>query len=228
MVHHTLPSYDSQSTRRSPSGMPRTLPYGIVHHVRHRRRSGPRPSHHRGAMSGTALRRVSVQRETGYCVLRRGITHPLSSIVETRYQGRRRVSDLGPLPGRGTRLAHVRYPCFYFVFFFLLLLLPFFIAFLTCCVGCLLLVLLFGLLLVACLSGCCLCSPDMVTSRSKRILFNRELVGNIDPRRHAARDVFHGGDCDASIEWLAKCLGWWPQLQSMHGDVVRKIIAQKK
>jgi len=70
--------------------------------------------------------------------------------------------------------------------------------------------------------------PDMVAPRTKRILLNRELVGNVNPRKYAARDVFHGGDCDASIEWLAKCLGWWPQLQSMHEEVVRKVATPKK
>lgn len=59
--------------------------------------------------------------------------------------------------------------------------------------------------------------PSMVSKSAKRILLNRELVGNINPRKAPARDVFYGGDCDQAVEWLAKLLGWWPELQAMHG-----------
>ena len=61
--------------------------------------------------------------------------------------------------------------------------------------------------------------PDMVSPRAKRILLNRERVGNIHPRKRPARDVFYGADCDDSVEHLAKLLGWWPQLQALHQEL---------
>ena len=65
--------------------------------------------------------------------------------------------------------------------------------------------------------------PDMVGRQAKRILLNRERVGNFkNPNSSRSRDVFYGGDCDTAVEWLAKCLGWWPELQTMHAAMVRE------
>jgi NAD-dependent SIR2 family protein deacetylase len=54
--------------------------------------------------------------------------------------------------------------------------------------------------------------PEMVNCR--RILFNRELVGNIGDRDE--EDLFHGGDCDESIELVAHTLGWYDELKACH------------
>jgi NAD-dependent SIR2 family protein deacetylase len=54
--------------------------------------------------------------------------------------------------------------------------------------------------------------PEMVDCR--RILFNRELVGDIGERDEA--DLFHGGDCDESIELIAQALGWYEELKACH------------
>lgn len=62
--------------------------------------------------------------------------------------------------------------------------------------------------------------PDFVLGSAKRILLNRERVGNIRPNKAPHRDVFCAGDCDASITWLAKLLGWWPELQDVHEQLV--------
>lgn len=70
--------------------------------------------------------------------------------------------------------------------------------------------------------------PEMVNRSAKRILCNRELVGDLRPPRKPhdrARDVFCPGDCDTSVEWLAKCLGWWPELQSLHDEMLANLKA---
>lgn len=61
--------------------------------------------------------------------------------------------------------------------------------------------------------------PDWVNRKAKRILLNRELVGTIQPSRRGGRDVFYAADCDVSTTWLAKLLGWWPELQKRHADL---------
>ena len=65
--------------------------------------------------------------------------------------------------------------------------------------------------------------PDWVNRHAKRILWNRELVGNLKPRRHTGRDLMYGGDCDHPVEWVAKLLGWWPELQQMHRDLLQEL-----
>jgi NAD-dependent SIR2 family protein deacetylase len=73
--------------------------------------------------------------------------------------------------------------------------------------------------------------PDWVNRNAKRILLNRELVGNLKPRRNTGRDVFYAADCDVSTEWIAKLLGWWPELQQMHTtmqDTLRQKIAMEQ
>jgi NAD-dependent SIR2 family protein deacetylase len=59
--------------------------------------------------------------------------------------------------------------------------------------------------------------PNLVGRKVKRVLLNREEVGTFRPGN--GRDLFHAGDCDASVEWVAKCLGWWPDLQALHGSL---------
>ena len=68
--------------------------------------------------------------------------------------------------------------------------------------------------------------PDLVPRTAKRILLNRELVGNLRPHRKrpaASRDIFYGADCDESVTWLAKCMGWWPELQAMHQEMLDEL-----
>lgn len=75
--------------------------------------------------------------------------------------------------------------------------------------------------------------PDMVHRSAKRILLNRELVGNLRPapssgEKSNPRDIFHGDDCDASIETLAKLLGWWEELETMHKEMQNQLKAVQK
>jgi NAD-dependent SIR2 family protein deacetylase len=56
--------------------------------------------------------------------------------------------------------------------------------------------------------------PDMVNCR--RILFNRELVGDFGDRE--GDDLFHGGDCDETIGLLAQALGWEGELKGLQNE----------
>jgi NAD-dependent SIR2 family protein deacetylase len=60
--------------------------------------------------------------------------------------------------------------------------------------------------------------PEMVNCR--RILFNRELVGDIGDR--ADEDLFHEGDCDETIGLLAQALGWYEELKGLHKESRKK------
>lgn len=57
--------------------------------------------------------------------------------------------------------------------------------------------------------------PDLV--RCKRVLINREPAGTIDSERRPDRDLFCGGDCDATVAKLAAALGWEEELRELHG-----------
>jgi NAD-dependent SIR2 family protein deacetylase len=69
--------------------------------------------------------------------------------------------------------------------------------------------------------------PDEVSSSCKRVLLNRELVGNL--KVGSERDAFHAGDCDDSILWIARLLGWEDELLEKHEStrIKAKIAAQK-
>ena len=66
--------------------------------------------------------------------------------------------------------------------------------------------------------------PDMVNRHScKRVLFNRELVGNLDIRGlknkrnpKLQQDIFHKGDCDDTIRTLAEILVWYEELMVLN------------
>lgn len=69
--------------------------------------------------------------------------------------------------------------------------------------------------------------PDMVAKSCKRVLLNRELVGNLRPS--SARDAFHAGDCDESVLWIARLLGWEEELLEKHEQTrIRAKIALKQ
>jgi len=55
----------------------------------------------------------------------------------------------------------------------------------------------------------------------KRILLNRELVGNIDPENNET-DLFYSGDCDEAATKLARLLGWEEELLELHQKVRRQ------
>jgi NAD-dependent SIR2 family protein deacetylase len=61
--------------------------------------------------------------------------------------------------------------------------------------------------------------PDMVNNNCKRVLFNRECVGNFKPNKKKSsgnRDVVEEGDCDESIQALCQLLGWHDELLELH------------
>ena len=68
--------------------------------------------------------------------------------------------------------------------------------------------------------------PDLVNRTiCKRVLLNRELVGNLDiagkSNKHnnkLQQDIFHKGDCDDSIVTLSKLLGWYDELVELHNQ----------
>ena len=51
----------------------------------------------------------------------------------------------------------------------------------------------------------------MVNDSCRRVLMNRELVGDFDPGA-SWRDVFAEGDCDDSVHTLCEMLGWEQEL----------------
>jgi len=60
--------------------------------------------------------------------------------------------------------------------------------------------------------------PEMVNSRTPRVLMNRELVGDFVPPGVEGnyRDVFQEGDCDDSVRKLCSFLGWEEELLEMN------------
>lgn len=76
--------------------------------------------------------------------------------------------------------------------------------------------------------------PDMVDRRiCRRVLLNRELVGNLDIagkknklNKHLQQDIFHKGDCDDSIVMLAKLMGWHEELLELNSKT--KVAAKAK
>jgi len=64
--------------------------------------------------------------------------------------------------------------------------------------------------------------PDMVGRKCKRVLLNRELVGDLD-LDDDERDLFHAGDCDAAIQQLAAALGWQDDLLEWNTRVTSSI-----
>lgn len=64
--------------------------------------------------------------------------------------------------------------------------------------------------------------PDRVHASCKRVLLNRELVGNLNVKNVSKnpsvvnRDAFYAGDCDDSILWIARILGWELELLERH------------
>ena len=60
--------------------------------------------------------------------------------------------------------------------------------------------------------------PQMVTC--KRILLNRELVGDFD--ECSDQDVFCSGDCDDNIVTVSKLLGWEEELRTMNKRTFNK------
>ena len=77
--------------------------------------------------------------------------------------------------------------------------------------------------------------PDMVNRRiCKRVLLNRELVGNLDitgkKNKHNSQlqqDIFHKGDCDDSIVMLAKLMGWYDELLELNSKTKVRSDKQK-
>lgn len=81
--------------------------------------------------------------------------------------------------------------------------------------------------------------PDMVTSSCKRVLINRELVGCFEysceegeklslNEAKSRRDLFLPGNCDDTIQQIAKALGWIEELEERHQCVVNKMREEKK
>jgi NAD-dependent SIR2 family protein deacetylase len=64
--------------------------------------------------------------------------------------------------------------------------------------------------------------PDMVNNNCKRVLFNRERVGNFKPNKkqkssgNHIRDVVEEGDCDESTLALCQLLGWHDELLELN------------
>lgn len=66
--------------------------------------------------------------------------------------------------------------------------------------------------------------PEMVDrQKCKRVLLNRELVGNLDlagkknkHNKKLQQDIFQKGDCDDSIVTLSQLLGWHDELKELH------------
>jgi NAD-dependent SIR2 family protein deacetylase len=64
--------------------------------------------------------------------------------------------------------------------------------------------------------------PDMV--QCKRVLLNRELVGNLNLSDED--DVFEGGNCDDSIMSIARSLGWDNELRSKYEEMIKSLKAK--
>lgn len=62
--------------------------------------------------------------------------------------------------------------------------------------------------------------PEMVNC--KRVLLNRELVGNFNENGED-EDIFEGGDCDASIVSIARILGWDYELHTKHDTLIKSL-----
>jgi NAD-dependent SIR2 family protein deacetylase len=62
--------------------------------------------------------------------------------------------------------------------------------------------------------------PQMLKSRTPRVLFNRELVGDFAPPGTDGnhRDVFYEGDCDDSVRKLCSLLGWEDELLALNEE----------
>jgi len=62
--------------------------------------------------------------------------------------------------------------------------------------------------------------PQMLNSRTPRLLFNRELVGDFAPPGTDGnhRDVFYEGDCDDSVRKLCTLLGWEDELLALNEE----------
>ena len=60
--------------------------------------------------------------------------------------------------------------------------------------------------------------PEMVSSRTPRVLLNRELVGDFVPPGVDGnnRDIFEEGDCDDSVKKLCSYLGWEDELLELN------------
>mmetsp|Transcript_28822 Transcript_28822/g.59012 ORF Transcript_28822/g.59012 Transcript_28822/m.59012 type:complete len:521 (-) Transcript_28822:138-1700(-) len=60
--------------------------------------------------------------------------------------------------------------------------------------------------------------PEMVERDCRRVLINRELVGNFVPGGGPGKhpDVFVGGDCDESVTELCRHLGWEEELTKLN------------
>jgi len=61
--------------------------------------------------------------------------------------------------------------------------------------------------------------PERVSRSCRRVLVNRELVGDIDPSEDEdteGRDVWLGGDCDESVLQLCRLLGWETELYKLN------------
>jgi NAD-dependent SIR2 family protein deacetylase len=69
--------------------------------------------------------------------------------------------------------------------------------------------------------------PDMVTDKCKRVLLNRELVGDFD-LEDDERDVFYAGDCDDTILKLAALLEWQEDLREWNARVKGSVHAGSK
>ena len=54
--------------------------------------------------------------------------------------------------------------------------------------------------------------PTMVHDDCRRVLFNRELVGDFNPGQGQQRDIFGEGDIDDTVHELCELLGWEQEL----------------
>lgn len=52
----------------------------------------------------------------------------------------------------------------------------------------------------------------MVHDDCRRVLFNRELVGDFNPGNGQQRDIFGEGDIDDTVHELCELLGWEQEL----------------
>ena len=69
--------------------------------------------------------------------------------------------------------------------------------------------------------------PEQVSERCKRVLLNRELVGDFElgddeDENENVRDFFCQGDVDDSIAKLAQLLGWHDELKQLHKATITK------
>jgi NAD-dependent SIR2 family protein deacetylase len=67
--------------------------------------------------------------------------------------------------------------------------------------------------------------PNMVDDACKRVLLNRERVGDLHDEE---RDVIHEGDCDDSVRTIARLLNWEEELLKLNASTLIKHKKEKQ